>query len=365
MKKEMFLSSIILSVAMSAFAQTAPTTSATANNNPGQFSLNLDGTNGNFRWRDQHDNKGKETFDQAMYAVDMKVTFQLTEDGKLKLKSRVQTGNGKFDGDSENLGIGNNTHTQKDLFVKQLYLDYTISKSASAQLGAIPVLPSGIVGALNIDGDGWVDGARMNFLVSDHSWIKQVNVTVGEVDEYTTPNALERKVSKPNFVQVHIRGNLAKIAGYTLEATNFHDEQFLRGILDIAMKDIVGFVDKIVIEEMISSKDSAQKGFAVSLSKTLKDVGLTLQYTDKSAYISQTGPKFLALEDYYRPGKQVTFKIERNMHGGTIFPFFRISKTLNDPKLGAIQFNSNKGVRAEAGFRWVLPKKYNLIFKRN
>lgn len=325
----------------------------------------LEGSNVTVRYRGQADTKNKTTFNQGQYIADFRITLQLDREGKLKLKAVVATdASGAFNADAADLGIGNDSKLNTDPYLKNFYVDYKEGKS-HIEVGALPTTPSGVNGAFNLDANGWVDGAFYQYTISgENHWIRDVAVTLGHMNVKDSPQLWKRDFSTaPNLIQIHVRGDLSEIAKYTVEATNYDSEQYLRGIIEIATKDILKFVDQVSIEEMIGSGDQVQQGFALSLKKKLKnEVLVSLVYSRKEDLLANKNPQLMMMEDNFRPGDQLTFRIEKPINKSkTITPFMRVSKTLNK----SFTVPATSGARLEVGVKFTLPKSKKSVIPRH
>lgn len=348
-------------------ATPSPTATPKPVSSPNLDPLRLfDGSSISVRYRNQHDATNKKTFNQAQYIADFRLTLQLDREGKLNLKAVVGTAAdapNNFNADPANMGLGNSTTFNPHLYVRNFYADYKEGKSHLA-VGSLPTTLSGVNGAFNIDSNGWINGAFYQYTVaSEKHWIRDVAVTVGQMDIEDSAQIWKRDFDlSKNIVQIDVRGDISEIAKYTVEATNYDSEQYLRGILELATKDILKFVDQVSLEEMIGTGDQVQQGFALSLKKKLKDETLmSLVYSRKEDLLKNKSPQLLMMEDNFRPGDQLTFKIERPINKAkTMVPFMRVSKTLN--KMFTVPMTS--GSRFETGVKIALPKSKRPIVRR-
>lgn len=303
------------------------------------------------RYRNQHRNDGSQSHNQVQYRLDLQLKFQLTPDGKLVLRSRALTG-GRFDSAWDETGVGENVDGNVNFRMRQLFLDYSPAANLNIQGGSIPVMHSSIKGkgALSVDTDGWVDGGRVSY-AKLASWASQIVVTVGQVDEYQTTNMFKRGWGSPNFVQVHIQGDLTEQIRHLAEFTRIGEDNYLRMMAEIALKDVVPFIDSVVLEDIVRiGEGGGQDGFGAAVKKAIGDWKVTGQYSYKSAYISRTGSGALLLEDFYRQGHQISVQIERKTKWGT--PYVAIGKTV-----GGVKTLGNQGLRVEGGLKVHLPKR--------
>lgn len=308
-------------------------------------------TSASIRYRNQHRNDGTRSHNQAQYRLDLHLKFQLTPEGKLVLRSRALTG-ARFDSAWDETGIGDSVDRSFNLRMRQIFLDYSPTENLNVQGGSIPVMHSSIKGkgALSIDTDGWVDGARVSY-AKLASWAKQITVTVGQVDEYQSTNMFRRGWGSPNFIQVHVQGDMLERMRHVLEYTRLGEDDYLRVMAEIALVDIVPFIDSVVLEDVVRlGGDGGQDGFGAAIKKAIGDWKITGQYSYKSAYISRTGEGALLLEDLYRQGHQITVTVERKTRWGT--PFVSVGKVVSGNKTV-----SNQGLRVEGGIKVNLPKR--------
>jgi hypothetical protein len=135
-----------------------------------------------------------------------------------------------------------------------------------------------------------------------------MSVTVGRVADFENTHFWERNWGKsPNFFQVHLRGNLAKRVAYMIEGTNYRadgkvgqdNEQFVRAALEVAIQDVVKFVDTVVLEQLYQVDDKAFQGLAVSLKKAVADWTFQLTYSHKGEDVSKGDAYHMPLEDFY------------------------------------------------------------------
>lgn len=267
------------------------------------------------RYRNEHKANNSLHEDQLQYRVDIKMKFQLTSDNKLFLKTRVLTG-GDFDSAWNDSDIGKVDGDGNILpAIRHLYIDYSPTSNVNLQVGAIPVTGTDLIGQspLSIDTDGWVDGARASYSKLA-SWADKIVVTIGQMDEYEDTNFFSRQWGSPNYIQVHIQGDLSRHFKYATEVTKLNQEKNLRGILEITLKDLVSFIDTVAIEEMISLDQSNHKGFGVTLKKSINNWKFSGGYVYKRAYMNEQSNTIL-LNDFYVNGHQVFLQVEKKQNG--------------------------------------------------
>jgi hypothetical protein len=271
----------------------------------------------------------------------LNLQFRLDQEGKWHLVSRIKSGR-NFSTGFNNAGIGNGSKFDDHFGPRELYLKYDADGN-SASIGALSVLPSADVkGVFSYDEDGWVDGARLE-TTKLGSWAKRVSVTVGRIDKLNTPSLLQRDIGAPNFIQVHVVGNISQRVGYVLEGTNFSsptagDQQFLRAAVSVATKDIVGFIDSVVIEQLFQNSSKPLQGFAVTAKTALsKTWSLSTVFSSKGHDISAGESTYAPREDFYREGDQVSVFVTKKIE--TTHPMelsFGLGKTVSGP-VGADQ----------------------------
>lgn len=287
------------------------------------------------RARNQHDNNGDRTRNQLQYNVDLKVQLRLDKDGKWRVISRTKTG-ASFESGWNDLGVGNNSKFADDLNVRQIYLQYE-NAGTTASVGFLPVVPNSTTkGILSYDEDGWIDGARLE-TTKLGKWAKRVTVTVGRIDDLSNPEALSRGLDTPNVIQVHVQGNLNKRISYVVEGTQFDSEtagseQYLRAILDIATKDVISFIDKIVIEPLLQNTSQPIQGFALGAHTALSSTwSLTSQYSYKGHELSSNEKRYAPREDFYREGHQITLSLTKKFTTIPVEWSLAAGKTVSGP----------------------------------
>lgn len=311
------------------------------------FAEAFDGSSGAVRYRIFHKNDGALAKDHLQYRLDMRVGIRILADGSLKVKSRVMTGN-SYDASWNETGVGREAGDfATSLSSRNMYLEFTPSESFNLQAGALMTTPPNMntSGALALDGDGWVDGARASYS-NPEIWADSISVTVGQVDEYGTSSAWGRETDDINFIQIDIRGDLSKHAALTTEVIQFESVEYARFILEVLTKDVVSFVDSVVVEEMLSSENDTHQGFALSFKKAISTWKLALDYTFKGEQISGFDEKKLQLEDLYRQGHQVTIGVDKNLRNNFGSLYMRLGKTVSDTEL-----KSNAGLRVDFGYK--------------
>lgn len=306
------------------------------------------------RFRNEHDNNGQETKDQLQYDVDLRIQLRLDKDGKWKLMSRTETGK-TFAAGWNDIGIGNNTSFVDAFNVKQLYLQYEAAGN-KVSAGALPVTPNAQAkGAFSFDDNGWIDGTRLE-TTNLGNWAKQVSVTVGRIDQLGTPSVFSRKVGAPNLIQIHVQGNLSKRVAFMLEGTEFNpktapSEQFLRALVEVATKDTLHFIDKVVLETLVQNSKTPIQGFAFSAQSALtKTWSLTAQYTHKGHEVSAGESSYAPREDFYREGDQANLMITKKLN--IVRPTelgISIGKTLSGPRKNTS--STNVGAFNSSGLR--------------
>jgi len=329
---------------------------ATASTPPDVSSEIFNDSSAGLRYRNQHKPNGDLTNNQIQYRVDMRMAIPLTADGKLKVKARILTAN-TYDGSWNNAGVGNHTKFQDDLGVRQFYLEYTPNGFVTIETGAMgnntPGLASGT--PLSPDGDGWIDGARATYRTGskENLSIEQMSVTVGRVSDLNKTNFYDRNWNTdPNFVQVDLKGRINKYVSVTGQATQIEETNYLRGIVELATKDLVSFVDKVVIEDLIRGQGRAQQGFALGAQKAVGAWSFVGEYSFKSADIGKAGPTNLMYEDFYKAGHQVTFSVERSLPKNAGKLYVKAGKTVNGTQLGSLN-----GARVEGGYKYTFKHK--------
>lgn len=310
------------------------------------------------RVRSDHNNKGEITRNQVQYNVDLKLQLQLDEDGKWKVITRAKTG-AAFESSSNNAGIGNNTKFDQDFHARQFFVQYE-SASHSASVGFLPILPSSVAkGTFSFDSDGWIDGARLE-TTQLGKWAKRASISVGRIDDLKTPSIFDREIDSPNVIMVHVQGNLSERISYMAEGTLINssttsDEQYLRMMIDIATKDTLGFIDKIVVEPLIQNTEHPLQGFAISANKAIGDSwSVTGQYSYKGEELSAQEKTYAPREDFYLQGHQFTLKTVKKIKPQKIFKAkhaiewsLDLRKTISaENKNGSdyIGFNNTKGL---------------------
>lgn len=341
----------------SAPAAVAPTTSAPAANvavtKAEETKPRITFTDSSFslRGRNQHDNNDQLTRNQLQYNVDLKVQLRLDKDGKWRVISRTKTG-ATFESGWNDLGVGNNSGFADDLNVRQIYLQYE-NAGTTASVGFLPVVPnSATKGILSYDEDGWVDGARLE-TTRLGKWAKRVTVTVGRIDDLSNPEALSRGLDTPNVIQVHVQGSLNKRISYVVEGTQFDSEtagseQYLRAILDIATKDVISFIDKIVIEPLLQNTSQPVQGFALGAQTALSSTwSLTTQYSYKGHELSSNEKRYAPREDFYREGHQMTLSLTKKFTSIPVEWSLAAGKTVSGPS----KTGDNLGLLNSRGLR--------------
>lgn len=337
-----------------AFAQTtvtsatAPTAAAAPTATP---RVTFTDSSFSLRYRNQHDNNDKLTKDQAQYNVDMKVQLRLDHDGKWRVITRTKTG-ASFEAGWNDLGVGNNTQFNHDLNVRQIYLQYE-NAGTTGSVGFLPVVPNSATrGVLSFDEDGWIDGARVE-TTRLGKWANRVTVTVGRIDDLNTPAALSRGIGSPNVIQVHVQGNLNKRIAYVVEGTQFDSqtagsEQYLRAMLDIATKDVLGFINKIVVEPLLQNTNQPLQGFALGAQTALNSTwSLTAQYSYKGHELSSNEKRYAPREDFYREGHQVGFTLTKKFTSVPLEWSLQAGKTVSGPS----RTGDNLGLANTRGLR--------------
>jgi hypothetical protein len=340
------LNSLLLSQV--SLAQTAPVATPA----PAASRVTFTDSSIGVRYRNEHDNNDKETKDQVQYNVDMHIQLRLDQDGKWKLMSRTETGK-TFSTGWNDAGIGNNTTFSSAANVRQLYMQYESAGNTSS-VGALPVIPNAQTkGAFSFDDDGWIDGARLE---STHlgSWAKRVSVTVGRIDP-ANPSVFKRDIAAPNVVQIHVQGNIGKRVTYMLEGTEFNpalapSEQTLRALVEIATKDTLHFIDKVVLETLVQNSDKPVQGFALSTQTALTSTwSLTAQYTHKGHEMTANESVYAPREDFYREGDQASLFLTKKLKLKQPTELgLSIGKTLRGPRANG---SSNIGAFNSSGLR--------------
>lgn len=311
------------------------------------FADALDGSSGAVRYRIFHKNDGSLSKDHLQYRLDMRVGIKILADGSLKVKSRVMTGN-SYDASWNETGVGRESGDFASTFgARNLFLEFTPSERFNLQAGALMTTPPNMntSGALALDGDGWIDGARASYS-NPEIWADSISVTVGQVDEYGRSNTFSRQTDDINFIQIDIRGDLSKHAVLTTELTQFESVEYARFMIEVLTKDVVSFIDSVVVEEMLSSENDAHQGFAMSLKKAIRTWKLALDYTFKGEQISGFDEKKLQLEDLYRQGHQVTIGVDKNLRNNFGSLYIRLGKTVSN-----VELKSNEGLRVDFGYK--------------
>lgn len=299
------------------------------------------------RARNDHKTDGTLSKNQVQYNIDLKLQLQLGKDGQWRVVTRTKTG-AAFESGFNDAGIGNNTQFVDDIHMRQLYVQYE-SKGNTASAGFLPVIPtSNVKGAFSIDEDGWIDGARLE-TTKLGKWAKRVSVSVGRIDDLSNPSAFDRGIDSPNVIMVHIQGNLSERVSYVVEGTQFNpalapSEQYFRTMVDIATKDTLGFIDKIVIEPLIQNTSHPLQGFAAGANKAIgSSWTATAQYSFKGQTLSSQEKLYAPREDFYRQGHQLNFLATKKFKAKHPVEWsFGMGKTVND--VGLI---NTKGLRAE------------------
>ncbi|MCC6278534.1 MAG: hypothetical protein IT289_11525 [Oligoflexia bacterium] len=316
----------------------------------------VDGSSTALRYRNLHKPDGTISKDQFQYRLDLRVTLTFLKDGSLKLKARAMTGQG-YDGSWNETGLRpENAQLNSDFNLRNFYLEYTPSKAWTFQAGALNNSPSNINagGVLALDGDGWIDGARASY-TDPQLWADAISVVVGQIDEYGNTSFFDRNFDGgANFIQIDIHGSLNRYTSLVAEMTQFDGVEYIRAIIELTTRDVVKFIDKVVVEEMLATGSKTHQGFALTVKKAFKSWQFTTEYSYKSDQISGMSPSKLPLEDLYRAGHQITIGADKKMgkDGSLGTMFVRYGKTLNGTDL----FNS-QGARFDFGYKIGLSRK--------
>lgn len=312
--------------------------------------LTFEGSSFSLRARNQHKNSGERSHNQLQYNVDLKVQLRLDKDGKWRIIGRTKTGK-SFESGWNDLGVGNDKSFADDLALRQLYVQYE-SDGVAASLGALPVVPdSAAKGIFAYDEDGWVDGGRLSTTTLS-SWAKKVTVTFGRIDDLDTPSVLSRGIDSPNVIQVHVQGKISQRVGYMVEATQFDStelgsEQYLRAVTDIAVDDVVSFIDKIVLESLAQNNESPLQGFAVSAKKALAcNWSVAAQYSFKGEELANQEDHYAPRNDQYRVGHQLSLQLTKKFTSIPLEWGIALGKTVSVPNHD-VRFLSTEGLRAE------------------
>jgi hypothetical protein len=321
------------------------------------FTNLFNGSSVSIRYRNQTDIDKNKTHDQTQHRLDLRMGFKILPDGKLRVVTRATSGNSFADAWNET-GLGKTAPNSEFNLpkVRQAYLDYSPTANLNLQGGFLAPTPDMASGALSIDEDGWVDGGRAAYS-NLASWANKIVVTVGRVADYDKVNILDRSLKQdPNFLQVHVTGNLGARTKYMVEGTDFEEQQYVRAMVELAVRDITKFVDAVVVEEMMKRGDNTHQGFAASLKKAVGQTNIVTQYSYKTADLSLEAANRMPLQDEYRQGHQMTLKLDRATKIGT--PFIHVGKTLgNDSTGNKIQVLSSQGARIEAGLKIGIGRK--------
>jgi hypothetical protein len=312
------------------------------------------------RAREQYNNDGKQTVEKFQYNVDLKLQLRLDRDGQWRVISHARSGP-TYGAPWQDLGIGKDSKFSDELNVRTLYLQRA-GDHGSEQIGFLPVLPDpGVKGVFNFDEDGWIDGARLQ-RTSLGQWATKVTVTVGRIADINTPAAFSRGIHAPNVIQIHVQGNLSKRIAYAVEATQFNpqgaeSEQWVRVITEIATKDVVKFVDKIILEPLIRNSDKPLQGFALSAQTALSDTwSLSSVYSIKGKETARSERLYAPREDFYGEGHQISFFLTKKLKDHPIEYGIAGFKTLSGPQTGreqrAIDLVSRKGTRIEGRIKF-------------
>lgn len=299
----------------SAFAQVVGPV-ATPTPAPSLPRLSIDGSTAGFRYRNQHNTANTETIDTTQVVLDMQVALRLDNDGKWKVISRIKSGPTFLQPwvDLE----GDKPMDVHGFSMRQLYVEHT-GDGYQADVGFMPILPNNDVnGVFAYAQDGWLDGARFAKL-DLAKWAKRVTVSVGRIDDLTTPAAIDRGVKAPNTIIVSVQGAINDHLNYVLEGTSSNpkgptakSEQWMRAMLNIATKDVVKFIDKVAVETMIQNSDNAVQGFAVGGTKVIDSTwSLTGTYSVKGQDMASREAQYGQRSYFYRQGHQATAQIQK------------------------------------------------------
>lgn len=350
MKKRLGLSAGLLVLAMAGAASAQEAKPQTQDLSP-QLRDVFNDSSISIRYQNLHDNNDVKVRDQGEYKLDLRMKLRVIPgSNKLQVVARAVTGTA-FDYAHNQMGLGDTApEGSRNIDLRNVYGTWDMTPHFNLQGGALETLPAGTKGALSIDENGWVDGGRASFS-NLKAWANQVVVTVGRVAEFDTPSVLDRSFDDVNFIQVHVRGNLHPRLAYMAEGTDFEEQKYLRGMVELAVKDVTRFVDAIVLEEMMKTGDKNHQGFAASLKKAIGATNLMTQYSYKTADLSLRAANRLPLQEEIKQGHQLTFKADRPMRYGT--PYVLVGKTLGSN----IEKLSTQGTRLEAGMKIGLGRK--------
>lgn len=309
----------------SAFGQTSTTTTppnggpvATAPSPaPSNPRVSIVGSTAGFRYRNQHNNANTETIDTTQVLLDMQVALRLDKDNKWKVISRIKTGPTFLQPWVDDGIVGDKPMNVHGFSMRQLYVEHT-GDGYQADVGFMPVLPNAdINGTFAYAGDGWLDGARFAKL-DLAKWAKRVTVSVGRIDDLNSPAIADRGVKSPNTIIVSVQGAISDKIGYALEGSSSNpngpvaNEQWMRGMLNIATKDVVKFIDKVALEAMVQNSSNALQGVSIGATKVIDtDWSLTGTYSVKGQNLASREAQYGQRSYFYRQGHQATAQIQR------------------------------------------------------
>ena len=201
--------------------------------------------------------------------------------------------------------------------MRQLYVEHT-GDGYQADVGFMPILPNADVnGTFAYAGDGWLDGARFAKL-DLAKWAKRVTVSVGRIDDLNSPAIADRGVKSPNTIIVSVQGAINDHLNYVVEGSSSNpngsveSEQWMRGMLSIATKDVVKFIDKVAVETMIQNSSSPIQGASIGATKILDTTwSLTGTYSVKGQNLASREAQYGQRSYFYRQGHQATAQIQK------------------------------------------------------
>jgi hypothetical protein len=255
------------------------------------------GFSGGFSLRGRHQTNsfGDRTHHRVQSRLVLDTFVSLNDSGCLKAKGQITTGS-KFDSVWDDTSIGD---SEEDLHInlRRLYLDLACYKKHAIQIGA---LPPHTPGELGIKSDGWVDGMRAVILVGADRKIRVV-MTAGEVDEFDEPSVFDRGWDGGNYLQLGLDGKLTDRVSFAVDITEHDSNDYLRGVLDIAVGDITKWIDSIGIENLVAN--SHQNGLMLSADKQIGSWNLTVSTTDIREAQLNEGTLPLPNEDFFGKGR--------------------------------------------------------------
>ena len=166
----------------------------------------------------ENDNLVKAT-NNNQYQFIGKFRFKFDKKGKYSIDTNLATGSA-FTTFWNATGIGTGSY-QKDLNLRQLYLDAKPNKKIQVQFGGIYINYGDVTEAITYDNDSYITGARIQIRDPKDLYFDEISATTATMADLNRPDIFHRlrNLDVQNYHQFLVRKQFTKRVGVTADYT--------------------------------------------------------------------------------------------------------------------------------------------------